>query len=164
MGMMASGTIRRRRARATPALLIGTWVATLAATLADTAAAAHTRNDSLGAPAASTDHLEITCFDDGGGAPQSIQVEILDASPGALPQVSVQLQRGDSLVSASDTTNTDGSPSPEIGLNGPVGIFRVLVTKSGAGLKYYSLSYHCTAGPDGTGNHTGTSISVLQNQ
>jgi hypothetical protein len=78
--------------------------------------------------------------------------------------VSVQLQRDDALVSASDTTDADAIASPEIGLNGGAGVFRVLVTKTGSGAKTYSLSFHCTTGPDGAGSHAGTSITVLQNE
>lgn len=155
MGMTGMGSIFGRRIAAT-ALLCGSLIASTAA--------AHTRNDSLGVAASATDSLQVTCFDNGSGAPQSIHVEIVDASPGAAPQVGVQLQRGDSLVSVSDTTDADALPSPEIGLNGPAGVFTVLVTKTGGGAKTYSLSFHCTTGPDGSGSHAGTSLSVLQNQ
>lgn len=127
-------------------------------------ASAHTRNDSLGASASATDYFEVTCFDDGAGAPQSIHVAILDSSPGAPPQVSVHLQRGDALVSASDTVDADALPSPEVALNGDAGVYRVLVTKTGSGPKSYSLSFHCTILPDGEGGHAGTSLSVVQSQ
>ena len=127
-------------------------------------AGAHTRNDSLGAAEAATDHLQVTCFDSGTGAPQSLSVEIRDAAPGALPQLSVTIQRGEALASASDTTDADALPSPKIALNEGGGAYRVLVTKTGAGAKSYSFVFHCTTGPDGSGSHAGTSLSVLQDQ
>ena len=141
--------------------VVSAWIAFA---LLAPAAAAHTQNGSLGATASATDQYQIVCFDSGSGPSQSISLEILDSSPGALPQVSVHLQRGDDLVSASDTTAADAAPSPEIGLNGSDGAYRVLVTKTGAGTKFYSLTVHCTTGPDGSGSHAGTSLSVLQNQ
>jgi hypothetical protein len=156
MGMTGLGSIFSTRVSATAVWVVGSLIAT--------SAVAHTRNDSLGVAASATDLLQVTCFDNGSGAPQSIHVEIVDSSPGAAPQVGVQLQRGDSLVSASDTADADALPSPEIGLNGPTGLFTVLVTKTGSGAKTYSLSFHCTTGLDGSGSHAGTSLSVLQNQ
>lgn len=128
------------------------------------AALAHTRNDSLAAGAAATDSFEVTCFDNGSGEPSSLRLHVLDSSPGALPLVSVHARKDDSLVSASDTVDDDATASPEIYVNGGAGVYTVLVTKTGAGAKLYSLSYHCTTGPDGSGSHTGTLLSVRQNQ
>ena len=127
-------------------------------------ALAHTQNGTLGAPASATDHYEVTCFNDGSGEPQSLSVEIRDSSPGALPQVSAHVQRNDTLSTTSDDTVADGQTGPEIHVNEGAGIYRVLVTKTGSGTKFYSVSFHCNVGLNGTGAHAGSVISVLQSQ
>lgn len=127
-------------------------------------AAAHTQNGTLGSVASATDHYEVTCYDDGSGSPQSLSVEIRDSSPGALPQVSAHVQRNETVASTSDDTAANGSPGPEIHINEGPGVYRVLVTKTGSGTKFYSVSFHCNVGLNGTGAHAGSVISVLQSQ
>ncbi len=127
-------------------------------------ALAHTQNGTLGSAASATDYYEVTCYDDGSGSPQSLSVEIRDSSPGALPQVSAHVQRNESVVTTSDDTAANGTPGPEIHVNEGPGVYRVLVTKTGSGTKFYSVSFHCNVGLNGTGAHAGSLISVLQSQ
>ena len=100
-------------------------------------APAHDQGGSLGTTASATDYYEISCFDDGSGAPGSLQLRILDSSPGSLPQVSVQIQRGLSLASVSDEITPDIVPSPWIYSNEGAGVYHVLVDKTGTGAKVY---------------------------
>ncbi len=127
-------------------------------------ALAHDQGGNLGAGASATDYYEISCFDDGAGAPGSLEVRIRDSSPGSAPQVSVQVQRGLSLASVSDEITPDIVPSPFIYSNEGAGVYHVLVDKSGAGAKFYQLTYHCWTGPDGTGVHTGSALVTRQSQ
>ena len=127
-------------------------------------ASAHTQAGSLGAAASATDSYQVTCSDDGSGAPASLIVQILDASPAAAPLVMVQAQKGTELVNSTDPGDADADPSPEAFVNGGAGVYNVLVDKTGAGAESYTLTYHCYTGPNGTGIHTGTTLTTLQNQ
>jgi hypothetical protein len=132
-------------------------------------ATAHTYNGALAGAAASTDYFQVACLNNGTGAPRSLVVRILDASPGPLePLVSIQLQRGELLTNTSDTAGEDSTPSPSVWLNIAPGeenqVHYLLVDKTAAGIKYYSLVYHCYTGADGGGVEAGSSMFVLQNQ
>ncbi len=128
------------------------------------AARAHSQSGSLASSAASTDLYQIVCSDDAAGTPRSLSVQILDTSPGALPVLSVQAHRNLGLRNASDTITADATPSPRVAVNEGAGSYDVLVNKSGAGLKYYSLIYHCASEPDGGGTELESSLILLQDQ
>jgi hypothetical protein len=140
------------------------WLA-LAALLAALAplrgASAHTLNESLGADASGTDFFQILCSNDGAGPPQSLAVQVRDNPPVAALQLSVQVQRGTQLVNSSDPNDGDTAASPLVTVNGDgTAFFDVLVDKTGAGGESYTLTFHCMTGPNGTGQHTGTSILI----
>lgn len=139
-------------------------VAIAAALATPTRASAHTQSGSLASGASATDLYQVTCFNNGSGAPSSLVLSVIDTSPGALPLVSVHGRRAASALTASDTTTADAVPSPTIYVNEGAGGYDVLVTKSGSGSKFYSLTYHCTTLPDGAGVHTGSALSTLQDQ
>ncbi|MEZ4215954.1 MAG: hypothetical protein R3E88_05710 [Myxococcota bacterium] len=143
--------------------VLGAALAALAA-FGASAAGAHSQPGTLGASASATDYHQVTCFDDGSGAPASLVVSILDASPGALPLVSVHVRRASSLATASDDATADAVPSPDVAVNESGGAYDVLVAKSGSGAKFYTLEYHCTTAPDGGGVHTGSLLTTLQSQ
>jgi hypothetical protein len=126
-------------------------------------ASAHTLNNGLGSSSSATDAWAITCLP-GSPAPQSLALRIRDLTPGALPQISIQLQRGTQLTNASDTTAPDAVWSPSVALNLGAGEYVVLIDKTGAGSKSYSVEYHCRAGLDGTGVETNSNIAPLQDQ
>lgn len=129
------------------------------------AAVAHTQSGVLGSAAAATDYYLIICSDDGAGPPQSLTMQITDAAPVAAPLVSVQVRAGLELANTTDEVDGDATPSPVIHVNGgPQAVYDVLVDKTGTGAESYTLTYHCTTGPDGTGLHTGTDIVTRQNQ
>jgi hypothetical protein len=140
-------------------------IASLAvAVVSPVAASAHTQAGSLGSAAAATDFYQVTCSDDGSGAPASLAIQVLDAAPVATPLVSVQAQRGSLATNGTDPVDSDSSPSPLVSVNGGAGAYDVLVYKNSAGAESYTLTFHCLTGVDGTGIHTGTSIATRQNQ
>jgi hypothetical protein len=156
--LAALGLASLRRGRAAAA------VALLAAVALPQAARAHTQNGSLGSAATATDFYQVTCSDDGSGAPASLTLQVLDASPAAAPLVAVQGQKGSLAKNGTDPVDADAAASPLISLNGGAGVYDVLVHKTDAGSESYTLTFHCLTGPDGTGDHTGTSITTRQNQ
>ena len=127
-------------------------------------ALAHTQNGSLSSSASATDLYQITCSADASGTPRSLAVRILDASPGALPLVSVQVHRNQGLQNATDTIAADATPSAQIAVNEGVGAYDVLVDKSGGGLKYYTLTYHCASELDGGGFEIESTVLFRQDQ
>jgi hypothetical protein len=58
----------------------------------------------------------------------------------------------------------DTTSSPAVAVNGGSGAYDVLVDKTDAGAESYTMTFHCFTGPDGTGFHTGTSLTILQDQ
>ena len=146
------------------------WTTLLAASLLASgllgarSASAHGQNGSLGGAAAATDYYQVTCSDDGGGPPASLAMQVLDAAPVATPLVSVQVKRGSLLTNTTDPVDGDGSRSPLVAVNGGAGVYEVVVDKTGSGAEAYALEFHCVTGPDGTGFHTGTTITIRQSQ
>ncbi len=136
----------------------------LALASSPSALAAHTQNDSLGAAASATDYYLVTCSDDGNGVPASLIVQVLDLAPVAAPILSVQVRKGAALASSSDATDADAVASPFVFVNGGAGVYDVAVDKSASGADSYSLVFHCVTGLNGSGIHTGTEITVRQNQ
>jgi hypothetical protein len=156
---------------AVPALPLG-WALWLAAGLLASGllggarpAAAHTQTGGLGAAAAATDYYQVTCSDDGAGPPASLSMRVLDTSSAVVPPLlSVQVKRGTLLANTTDPVDGDGAWSPLVAVNGGGGVYDVLVDKSAAGADAYTLDFHCVTGPDGSGEHTGTTITIRQNQ
>jgi hypothetical protein len=142
-------------------------VAALGLSLAHALAAqAHDQSGGLGAAASATDLYQVTCSNDGSGAPTSLRVQVRDLAPVAAPTLSVQVHANGLLANSSDPVDADASASasPAISVNGGEGPYDVLVDKSAAGSETYTLTFHCQTGPDGGGVHTGTVHSVKQNQ
>ena len=127
-------------------------------------AAAHTQSGALGDAAASTDYYQVTCSNDGSGAPGSLSMQVQDAAPVASPLVSVQTRKGLLLANTTDPTDGDAGLSPIVHVNGGAGVYDVLVDKSAAGAESYTLTFHCVTGTNGSGLHTGTEIVTRQSQ
>ena len=160
LALLAAARSRlRARTRAWQSSLLVASAAALCAG-ASMPASAHTQNGTLGSAASATDAYQVTCLP----GSHSLAVQILDSSPGALPLVSARVQRGEQLVSTSDTIAADAVRSPNIVMNLGDGAYLVLIDKTGAGTKFYSLLYHCYALPGGSGAETSSSITPLQNQ
>jgi hypothetical protein len=124
------------------------------------AAGAHAkiRSESLDAAAASADLYQVTCFDDGSGAPLSLVTQIRDAAPTAAPLVGAQIRKATAATSATDPSDGDAGFSPAVFVNGGAGVYDVFVDKTAAGAEDYDLFYECMTGTGGGGVPTGSSI------
>lgn len=123
-------------------------------------AAALSRNGTLAQAASDTDFYQVSCSDDGSGAPQSLVAQVLDLAPVAAPIVSVQAQKASPAIatSTSDAVDGDAGASPATFLNGGAGTYDVFVDKSAAGAEGYTLTVQCTTAVDGGGVPTGTTL------
>jgi hypothetical protein len=122
------------------------------------AAAAHTQVGVLEEPASVVDIYQVTCFDDGAGAPASLVTRVRDGDPVLAPLVSLQAQKGFQATNATDAVDGDPESSPSVWVNGGPGSYDVFVDKSGSGSELYTLSFHCMTGPGGGGEETGATI------
>jgi len=127
-------------------------------------ARANTQPGTLGADASAAAYYQVTCSNDGRGAPASLTVAVQDAAPVAAPLVSVQVQKGNAARNATDASDGDAGFSPAAFVNGGAGAYDVFVDKTAAGAESFVLSFQCTTGAGGSGSPTGTSIfpSVAQ--
>lgn len=141
------------RGRTAPAVLAGSALMLCAAS-----GSADFRNGVLGAPASYADYYQITCFDDGGGAPASLSLSVSDLAPVAAPLVSAQIQKGNAATNGTDEIDGDAGSSPFVWVNGAAGIYDVFVDKTDTGVESYELSYQCTTGADGSGASTGATL------
>lgn len=107
------------------------------------------------------DYWQVTCSNDGSGAPTSLTLQVTDTAPVAAPLVSVQAQKDSIATNATDPADADASPSPLVALNGGAGAYDVFVDKSDTGTESYSLAAQCKTGADGTGADTGTAIAAI---
>jgi hypothetical protein len=120
-------------------------------------AAAHDRNDSLGAAARSVDYVQVTC----GIGTDHLLVAIDDVATVDHIQMSVLVHKG---ISAASATAPDGGTSPSITLVGLPGngVYNVFMSKTAGGSANYHLLFHCQ-NADGT-VHTATTLAVKQDQ
>ena len=123
--------------------------------------AAHTQYGALGKPATATDIYQATCLDDGNGTPHHLVIQVIDLPPVKPPQVSVQASKGGVSVTTTDKKDGDSVYSPAATLNGGAGAYTLKVYKSAAGSEVYTFVFHCVTSAN---VHTGTDISVIQNQ
>jgi hypothetical protein len=145
-------------------LIDGLAGAALLAALAHAApAAALMQSGSLASEASDTDFYQVTCSNDGSGAPASLVAQVLDAAPVAAPLVSVQTQKTLPAVAtnATDAVDGDAGASPSVALNGGAGTYDVFVDKSAAGAESYTLTVQCMTGLNGGGVPTGTAITPI---
>lgn len=146
---------------------LSTWILALAllgVTFLSTHALAHESTGTLGANARFVDYYQVTCSDDGSGAPASLLVQIRDNAPAAAPLLEVIVHRGIAASSVNAAAADPGVYSTPIAVNGAAGLFNVFVRKTGAAAENYSLNCHCMTGANGTGLHTGTDVVLRQNQ
>jgi hypothetical protein len=134
-------------------------------------ASAHTARatmDPRGISATFTALARVTCFDDGNGLPDALQVRLRDnspATPGLL--VSVQLLKGKQAVSITDITSGDADYTLPLQLQGGAGVYTMMINKTAAGPRDIDIEWHCvTAEHDHEkghdSGHTGTEILVDQ--
>ncbi len=116
--------------------------------------------------AAATDYYQVTCSDDGNGAPDHLSFQVKDLTPNA-SRVSVLVGKGATCSpkacarNSTDRIDTDAAYSlPASVAQGP-GVYLVFVKHTGPGSDAYSLSYHCETVDN---LHTGTNITARQQQ
>ncbi len=124
---------------------------------------AHDASGSLGADPTATDLHLVTCFNDGGGVPDHLLFELNGGLPSTAPTVSAQIQIPDKLIamSTTDPVNGDAGSSPTLEVPGGATSYYVTIDKTSSGAANYSFTYHCESR---SGEHTGTSLTTLQNQ
>ena len=127
-------------------------------------ATAHTQAGALGTAAVATDYYQVTCTDDGSGPPASLLVRVRDDAPVAAPIVSVLVHKGLLARNGSDPVDGDTGLSFVAVVNGGAGVYNVFVSKTAAGVENYTLTLHCMSGLNGGGVHTGTTVTLRQNQ
>lgn len=128
---------------------------------ASSAASAHSlTGQSLGTAVSATDYHQVTCTPDEGGVnTATMQAQIKDATSGS-NILSLTIQKGLRATKTTDVTGANATFSPKASLSGGNGVYNVLVTKTIAGARNYSISFHCMNGS----LHTGTSVATKQNQ
>ena len=118
--------------------------------------------DAAGTNANATDLAAVTCYDDGDGPAAYLFVQIQDQSAplqGLL--MSIHIQKGLQMTTSTDAVSGDATASPGATLNGGNGIYYISATKTAAGTRIFTVTYHCMT----SGNaHTGTDITLYQAQ
>jgi hypothetical protein len=115
-------------------------------------------NGGLASAESATDYYQATCSDDGSGSPASLVAEIRDPAPLVEPLISVQIRKANAATSTTDGVDGDAGSSVPVWIDGGVGLYHVLVDKTGSGSEAYTLSLRCMTGNAGTGIPTGTTI------
>lgn len=118
---------------------------------------AYTQDGSLGAPSTATDYYQVTCSNDGRGAPQSLVFQVQNTGPLPAPVMAL-VHRDNAAMSSADIVAGDGGYSPLAFVNGGSGVFDVFVIKTADGGSNYTLDYSCMTGNNGGGVPTGTTI------
>lgn len=120
---------------------------------------------SLGNAVGATDLYQVSCFDDGNGAAERLEVQLQDLAPKPTPDplISIQVIKGTKAANSTDQVDGNAAYSPLIAVHGGNGTYLVSVNKTKAGKENYQFSYHCIAADNA---HTGTSepLPVAQNQ
>lgn len=116
--------------------------------------------DSSGTVASFTGYALVTCFDNGNGPADHLRASVKDLSR---PQdgllVNLQIIKGNRAISTTDPISGDANFSPEVKVHGGNGTYLLLVNKTKAGARSFSVSYHCMTASNA---HTGTDIAVQQ--
>ncbi|WP_297324895.1 hypothetical protein [Nitrosomonas sp.] len=116
--------------------------------------------------AAGVDFYQVTCFDDGNGAPSYLEAQVKDMTANT-SKVNILIYKGTACTtnkcaqSSLDTTDSDTGYSPLIKVTQGAGTYYLFVKHAAAGTDSYDVIYHCKT----AGNvHTGTSITSRQQQ
>ncbi len=116
--------------------------------------------------AAGVDFYQVTCFDDGNGAPSFLEAQVKDMTA-STSKVSILVYKGTSCTtnkcaqSSTDTTDSDASYSSLVKVTQGAGVYNLFVKHTTTGTDSYDVAVHCKT----AGNvHTGTSVSSKQQQ
>lgn len=121
--------------------------------------------DPSGTVAGFTGFALVSCTSDGNVPTGFLEASITDTSP---PQdnllVNLQIihvgNGFDRAISTTDLVSGDAQPSPSVRIAAGNGTYLLLVNKTAAGARSFTVSYHCKAA-DGV-THTATDIKVFQ--
>lgn len=116
--------------------------------------------------AAGVDFYQITCFDDGNGAPSYVEAQVKDMTA-STSKVNILLYKGTACTTnkcaqfSLDTTDSDTGYSPLVRVTQGSGTYNLFVQHTASGTDSYDVSAHCKT----SGNvHTGTSFISRQQQ
>src|SRR5690242_7851000 len=95
--------------------------------------------------AASVDFYQVSCFDDGNGAPSYVEAQVKDMTANT-SKVGILLQKGTTpcttnkcAQSSTDTTDTDAAYSSLIKVTQGSGVYNLFVSHSAAGTDSYDV-------------------------
>jgi hypothetical protein len=139
------------------------FVFTAAFSLCTVPVLAHTTRatmDAAGGSATFTGLANVTCSNDGSGAPALLTARVRDNSP-AVPGLLINLQilKDGSALSISDPVSGDANYSESIAVPGGAGVYTMMVNKTAAGARNFDIEWHCMTAD---GQHAGTDIIVRQ--
>ena len=118
--------------------------------------------DAAGNNASATDLAQVSCYDDGDGPTGYLFIQIQDlSSPLSGMLMSIQAAKDAQMTNDSDPVSGDATASPGTELWAGDGIYYMSVSKTAAGSRLFSVTYHCMTSQ---GVHTGTDITLLQAQ
>lgn len=116
--------------------------------------------------AAGVDFYQISCFDDGNGAPSYVEAQVKDTTANSA-KVNILLYKGTSCTTnkcaqfSLDTTDSDTGYSPLVRVTQGAGTYYLFVQHTATGTDGYDVIAHCKT----SGNvHTGTSFTSRQQQ
>lgn len=110
------------------------------------------------------DFYQVTCSDDGSGAPSYLEFQVKDTTANTA-KVEVLVQKGTSCgvnacaVTTLDTIDTDALYSPLAKVTQGAGVYNPFVSHTSTGADAYDVLLHCKTA---AGVHTGTSVVSRQ--
>jgi hypothetical protein len=116
--------------------------------------------------AAAVDYYQVTCSDDGNGAPSYLEAQVKDMTANT-SKVNILIQKGTSCTTnkcaqfSIDTTDSNTTYSPLVRVTQGAGVYNLFVQHTAAGTDSYDVLVHCKTA---TGVHTGTSALSRQQQ
>ncbi len=110
------------------------------------------------------DFYQVTCFDNGAGAPSYLEFQVKDTTANTA-KVQVLVQKGTSCgvnacaVTTLDTIDTDALYSSLVKVTQGAGVYNLFVSHTSTGADAYSVAYTCRTA---AGLVTGDSITARQ--
>jgi hypothetical protein len=130
---------------------------------------AHELGGALAKRPDATSAYRITCFNDGNGDPDTLQIAVQDYYPVKPPVINALIEVGSTSVETTDPRDGDRKYGPPAAVKGGAGPYTVTVrkvkkkpSKPEKSLKHretFGLEYHCLSR---TGQHTGTDTQKLR--
>lgn len=104
--------------------------------------------------------VDVTCFDDGNGAPDHLSIRIEDTSPYVEgSQLTFLVYKANRAISTSDPIPADGQYGPLVKLHAGGGRYTMMLNTTGPGPRNFIAEWHCVTADE---IHTGTSEIVVR--